>query len=570
MKAKRMFFPALFILHFVFTLAQARESYKDVAVVINVNSTMSENVGTYFAAQRMIPSRNVIRVNAPATEEITDAQFQDLRTQIESYLTSHQLTDSINYIVTTKGMPLKVNRGLTSDYNSPSSSVESELCLILGPYAGNIGKAGRVVSPYSLVQQNFSHTQFGIYLVTRLDGYTYGDIKMMIDNAALADSTVLQTGRFVFDMDPTRSMVDGTLNGNMAGASSALRAKSRLTVLDSSSVYLTGLSNVLGYVSWGSNDANAAGATDHAKPYHQFVRGSIAETYVSTSGRSFEAGTVYGQSLIADLIAEGVTGVKGYVYEPWSSAMANVQYAFPMYAEGFTFAESYYSAAAYLSWMDVLVGDPKMRIRTVRVPQSWLITDAESGSSALPVELVSFSGAQSGAAIGLAWVTATEVNNYGFEVERNTDGAWARIGFVEGSGTTNAAHEYAFIDRAPRAGRVSYRLKQIDRDGRSAYSNAIELAFTSAPVREFRLNRNYPNPFNPSTMLTFTVAKSGHAELKVYNIVGQEVAVLFSGYVEAGEMQTAVFNASGKPSGVYVGVLESAGSRMVQKMVLSK
>jgi hypothetical protein len=420
-----------------------------------------------------------------------------------------------------------------------------------------------------LRQVNFTRKQFGIYLVTRLDGYTYTDIKTMIDRAASADSTQLNAGRFVFDMDPTSSLVNGTLNGNMINASAALRTRSRLTVLDSTSQFLTNLTNVLGYVSWGSNDANAGSYAVNADPHHQFLPGSIAETYVSTSGRSFTAGTSYGQSLVADLIADGICGVKGYVYEPYSSAMANVQYTFPMYSDGFTMAECYYSSSIYLSWMDVVVGDPKMRIRTVRVPQSDLIVGTDGGASTLPVELVSFGGKQSGGSVRLAWTTATEVNNYGFEVEKLTAGSWQKVGFVEGAGTSNSSHGYAFTDMNIWSATYSYRLKQIDRDGKFEYSKVVEVAFTSS-VKEFKLNANYPNPFNPSTVVSFTVAQSGHAELKVYNVIGQEVAVLFSGYAEAGSYQSVTFNASAQTSGVYFSVLESAGSRMVQKMVLSR
>lgn len=569
----RIAFGAAVLLLSMYTLTSARESYKDVAVVINTNSTVSESIGTYFAAQRLLPSQNVIRISVPTTEEITNTQFVDLRTQIESYLTSHNLSDSINYIVTTKGMPLKVNRGSTFDPNSPCASVESELCLILGPYASQIGQAGRIVSPFAFCQQNFSRAAFGIYLVTRLDGFTYSDVKAMIDRSASADSTELSTGRFVFDADPTYGLAQGSLNGNMSSASTALASRSRLTVLDQSTTYLTNLPNVLGYVSWGSNDQNANATSTHAIPNHQFMPGSIAETYVSTSARSFEPGTIYGQSLVADLLAEGVCGVKGYVYEPYSSAMAYVQYAFPMYVDGYTLAESIYSSSLYLSWMDVVVGDPKMRIRTVRVPQADLLTDSGNGTGLLPVELVSFTGAQTPTgSVRLEWATATEVNNYGFEVERNTQGTWQKMGFVEGAGTSNTRHAYAFVDRpvSSSSGTCSYRLKQIDRDGRVEYSKTVQVACASASVNEFRLNANYPNPFNPSTAVSFTVATSGHATLKVYNTLGQEVAVLFNGVAEAGVLQTATFNASAQSSGVYFSVLEADGRRMVQRMMLSK
>ncbi|MDP1678068.1 MAG: hypothetical protein Q8L88_14520, partial [Bacteroidota bacterium] len=99
-------------------------------------------------------------------------------------------------------------------------------------------------------------------------------------------------------------------------------------------------------------------------------------------------------------------------------------------------------------------------------------TASEWGLMALPVELVSFSATAKGKNVELKWNTATEVNNYGFEIERSVvsdrhlqgDGyfSWTKIGFVEGNGTTNAPKLYSFVD-ASASGKVLYRLKQIDR-----------------------------------------------------------------------------------------------------------
>ena len=108
-------------------------NYSDVLIVINEESTISDSIGTYFAQQRKIPAANIVYITAPTTEEIDSVQFEQLRSQIETYLISTKLQDKINFIVTTKGVPLKVNRGNIGSGNSSSSSVESELTLILGP-----------------------------------------------------------------------------------------------------------------------------------------------------------------------------------------------------------------------------------------------------------------------------------------------------------------------------------------------------------------------------------------------------------------------------------------------------
>ena len=96
------------------------------------------------------------------------------------------------------------------------------------------------------------------------------------------------------------------------------------------------------------------------RPHMSWVNGSIAETAVSTGGRSFTLGTTYGQSLVADLLEDGVSGVKGYVYEPYLTAVGQPSVLFSMYAQGYNFAEANAAANDYISWMGVVVGDPKM------------------------------------------------------------------------------------------------------------------------------------------------------------------------------------------------------------------
>ncbi|HSD64056.1 MAG TPA: T9SS type A sorting domain-containing protein [Ignavibacteriaceae bacterium] len=85
----------------------------------------------------------------------------------------------------------------------------------------------------------------------------------------------------------------------------------------------------------------------------------------------------------------------------------------------------------------------------------------------------------------------------------------------------------------------------------------------------FNLAQNYPNPFNPSTRIEFNVPETGNVKLTVYNVLGQEVAVLVNGMVTAG-LHTATFNASSLPSGTYIYKLQSNNSVMVKKMMLMK
>ncbi len=209
--------------------------------------------------------------------------------------------------------------------------------------------------------------------------------------------------------------------------------------------------------------------------------------------------------------------------------------------------------------------------------------------ASLPVELISFNASTKQSYAELKWNTATEINNYGFEVERKAVGVsslefgeqnpntktqhskqeWSKAGFVEGSGTTNAPKEYSFTDINLSGGKYSYRLKQIDRDGKFEYSKEVEVTVGSAPLK-FALAQNYPNPFNPTTNIEFTIPATGQATLIVFNAIGQEVATLFDGIAEAGEYHQTKFDGKNLSSGMYFARLTFEGKSQIRKLLLAK
>ncbi|MDX2129021.1 MAG: T9SS type A sorting domain-containing protein, partial [Chloroherpetonaceae bacterium] len=199
---------------------------------------------------------------------------------------------------------------------------------------------------------------------------------------------------------------------------------------------------------------------------------------------------------------------------------------------------------------------------------------ADGAINPLPVELSAFTGARSANGILLTWTTASEKNNSGFEVQRNTEqGEWKALGFVKGKGTTTEAQSYSFIDRSV-SGKVTYRLKQIDFDGKFELHPTIEV--DAGLPNTYALNQNYPNPFNPSTTIGYQLPVAGAVSLKVYDVLGREVSTLVNASQAAGSYQ-ANFNASNVSSGVYFYRLEvrSTGSQTVnfmqtKKMVLVK
>ncbi len=190
----------------------------------------------------------------------------------------------------------------------------------------------------------------------------------------------------------------------------------------------------------------------------------------------------------------------------------------------------------------------------------------------VPVELTSFTAVVDYGVVELSWITATETNNQGFEVQRSAGGEFETIAFVEGHGTTTEIQAYSYIDRSVSASSYSYRLKQVDFDGSFEYSNVIEV---EVPVlREFALDQNYPNPFNPSTKIAFRLAVDSKVSLKVFDVLGQEVANLVNSNLAAGA-HNLDFDASTLNSGVYLYRIEATGIDGtnfvdVKKMILTK
>ena len=196
-----------------------------------------------------------------------------------------------------------------------------------------------------------------------------------------------------------------------------------------------------------------------------------------------------------------------------------------------------------------------------------------SSSVALPVELTSFTAEIAVKSVELKWNTATETNNYGFEIQRSavspqqSDNMWSKIGFVEGNGTTNAPKSYFFTDKSA-SGKTSYRLKQIDRDGKFEYSQTVEIIAASSP-KEFALEQNYPNPFNPTTAIGYQLSANSFTTLKIYDAIGREVATLVNEVKEAGTY-SAQFDGAKLSSGIYFARLSSDGKIQIRKLMLMK
>ena len=188
---------------------------------------------------------------------------------------------------------------------------------------------------------------------------------------------------------------------------------------------------------------------------------------------------------------------------------------------------------------------------------------------------MSFSGAANSNSVTLNWSTATENGNDRFEIERREsaeNAEWMTVGVVDGAGTTAAAHNYSFTDNSVSVGGYVYQLSTVDVEGNRQIAGhvTVNVVQTTAPVAgEFELIGNYPNPFNPSTMIRFNLGEATDVTLSVFDVQGREVATLMSGTVSAGEHEVA-FDGAGLASGVYFARLTSGVQSDMMKMILMK
>ncbi len=204
-----------------------------------------------------------------------------------------------------------------------------------------------------------------------------------------------------------------------------------------------------------------------------------------------------------------------------------------------------------------------------------------SVSAPLPVQLASFTASVVNRnQVRLRWLTISETNNYGFEVQKSLtrEDNYQTIpnSFIVGHGTTLEPHYYSFTDTETEQGIWFYRLKQIDLDGTVHYTDAIQVSVVtdvasqaSASPRSFALEQNYPNPFNPTTEIRYQISEVSHVTLNVFDLMGRKVATLVNEVKAAGEYKVE-FDARDLSSGVYFYRLTAGNNNRTKRMVLIK
>lgn len=349
-------------------VAASADTGENVLLVVNRNSPISQQIGEYYQRRRNVPPRNVCEIDAPPDETISRALYEKyVQRAVWDCLLPIPIPerDKIRYVATTKGVPLRVfptDGGRQSD----GAAVDSELTLLPRRMDyEDLPAKGPVSNPFfGKYLTHFDFSKLRIYLVTRLTGYTFEDVRGAIDRCLQAENR----GFFAFDLSRTNS---GDGDSWLQSAARAL-PQNRVLVENTPKV-LTGAKGVIGYASWGANDENRQEERLRDVGF-EWLPGAIATEFVSTDGRTFDEpppdwrpgpwsnkDEFFGgspQSLTGDLIRQGASGASGHVYEPYLEGTPRPKYLFSAYYEGRTLAESFYLSIPFLSWMNVVVGDP--------------------------------------------------------------------------------------------------------------------------------------------------------------------------------------------------------------------
>jgi uncharacterized protein (TIGR03790 family) len=328
---------------------------ENVAVVINDASPQSKEIGEYYVKARGIPAENVIRIQTSTDDAIQPAAYlTTIQQPISVALTRGNLQDRILYIVLTKDVPLRILG--TGGQDGTVASVDSELTLLYRRMTGqNVPTRGRVDNPYFLGTKAltearlFSHREHDIFLVSRLDAFSVEEAKALVDRAARPG----REGQIVLDQ---RDALVNRLGEDWLGLAAQNLTKAghgERVVLETSPKPAREVTPVMGYFSWGSTDPQNRVRVVKM----DFAPGAIAASFVSTDARTFkeppptwlptntnDRATWFGgspQSLVGDLIREGVTGAAGQVSEPYLQSAVRPDVLFPAYVAGYNLVESF-------------------------------------------------------------------------------------------------------------------------------------------------------------------------------------------------------------------------------------
>jgi len=338
-----------------------------LVIIVNNNSTMSQNIGERYRQKRKIPEEHVIRISCATDEEIDRTEYDThIRDPIKSYLDTNGLADTIKYMVLTKGCPLKISG--TGGPSTTAAAVDSELALL--PRVPDYPIEGHVMNYYTWYWTNllmdWDPRHYDMYLVTRLDGFeddddgdgVPDDIEHLIDDAFIIPiiGNPPLSGQYLIDVDPLWDLGDLSCEQNlqnmMRTAYSCLEPGGDV-LFDDTSQFIGTASNLLAYCSWGSNDHQAP--HDSRLLNLSFVPGSRATTF---EPNAVTLNHVYVTDYwhIGDLIHNGLTGAAAYVNEIDCAHVADPDML--IMTCDWVLAEAIYMSLHWLSWQITVIGDP--------------------------------------------------------------------------------------------------------------------------------------------------------------------------------------------------------------------
>ena len=526
-----------------------RKGVENVLVLVNINSSMSRHIADYYIKARNIPEAHKLELACDESENISENDYNTLILEpLKEFLLENNLKDSITFIVLTKGLPIRIK------YPSYNRSLCSTLASLWRP------ASNRTFNPYFnrspmgtyRVQPFFPQLQ-EIYLVSALDGYQMDedgdsipdDVKQLIDNSLKAKPG----GLFVLDIDPSKGGGYKIGNDWMEAAHQILTSWGIADTLDTTATFLTGLEDVGGYCSWGSNDAYD---TTHGEPFFRWHPGALSTTYVSTSARTFTYPPSYGQSLIADEIHEGVTGTVGFCNEPYLDAVGRPQLLFPAYLKGLTLGEAFYQSLRYLNWMNIVCGDPLCAPYLKRM-------DAPKGI------IASFEGDK----LRISWKPSSDPYWMATVIYQDT----------KSPSTPDEAHHIAIIrdttyldeDFASRGDTVYYALAYIDSAANIGYLSQEIKVIKGGVVLKSQTHQPFwevvPNPFTTVAEIRFFIPSSiPDLSIKVFEPTGRMVKE-FKIEPKPG-LNILRWDGSEMPSGVYILRASIGKERMSKKVII--
>ncbi len=487
MKLKKYCFVFLFILfcapvsNVLATVSPTNEpvaTASEVIVIYNSDYVTDSNsdtvqdsleIANYYKNKRSIPNANVIGVSAPLTEVITRAQYNTLKSTVETAITNAGLENTAKYLVLIKGMPLKIypTNGNTSSLSSDYASVDSAMTLLYqtnhnnGYFDGNpyYNADASLTINYRFKPNTIAFEGVGNFgevlkfLVTRLDGYTVTDVEGMIDRAYNADTT--GTGYYVLDGHTN-------LGSNQnSDAYSVLKNLNKNVYPDPYSVGLTPITtapgNVIGYTSHGKYSDLPADYYNNTLDF-TYLNGAVTSTYESWANYTYTQDSTpsspyenHGQ--VAEFIQAGGSGGVGNVYEPFLSSIAQEDIWMPAYSVGYTWADAVYMSLPYIDWTAVVTGDPLMRIVSDGLSTPTVTTDSASSITETTVTLnasLDATGGESNISQGFQYGTT---NSYG--TTANLSGSYSTGAFsanITGLTCNTTYHYRAYSTNTLRAG----------------------------------------------------------------------------------------------------------------------